>query len=459
MKIKRILISQPKPESEKSPYFDIVKNHKVEIDFKAFIHVEGIPASEFRKQRIDLSQYTCIILNSKNAVDHYFRMASEMRYTVPERNKYFCLTEAIALYLQKYIVYRKRKIFFAQQGINELVEPIKKNKDEKFLFPCSDKHTDKITEFLDASQINYIKGIFYKTVSSNMKDVNLSSYDMVCFFSPNGIESLFENFPNFKQGNLLIAVFGPTTFASAQSKGLKVYLAAPLPKAPSMAMALDLFLKEANGKNGDIQPMIAPFPKENFVETLKSSRNQDAKSEKVTSRPTKVQKQEKKKAIIQETNAMSPKAPIKKNKPVKKTVSTNTKNTKSKAAKSKISNITKGKRNLSGSTAKVASKSTKKTTAVKKAKAPLRKTVIKGTGSKSVTPKSTLKKATPAKTLKNKTKAVVKPKKATVVVKKNKVSSKPATKATKSNKTKATVSKKTVSRKALPAKRKTTKKR
>lgn len=458
MKIKKILISQPKPESEKSPYFDIVKNHKVEIDFKAFIHVEGIPASEFRKQRIDLSQYTCIILNSKNAVDHYFRMANEMRYTVPEKNKYFCLTEAIALYLQKYIVYRKRKIFFAQQGINELVEPIKKNKDEKFLFPCSDKHTDKITEFLDASQINYIKGIFYKTVSSNMKDVNLSSYDMVCFFSPNGIESLFENFPNFKQGDLIIAVFGPTTFASAQSKGLKVYLAAPLPKAPSMAMALDLFLKEANGKNGSVQPMIAVFPKENFVDSVKTSRNQDSKSEKTISRTNKVQNKEKKKVSTVEANVKSSKTPVK-NKIVKKTITSNTKTTKSKIAKPKISKATKGKRSLSPTTVKTATKSTKKTTAVKKAKTPVRKAVKKGTNSKPVSTKSTTKKATPGKTLKNKTKAVVKPKKASVVVKKNKVSSKPTTKAAKSTKSKSTVSKKTASRKTTPTKRKITKRK
>jgi len=272
MKIKRILISQPRPESEKSPYYDIARSHKVEIDFKAFIHVEGLPAVEFRKQRIDLANYTCIILNSKNAVDHYFRLANEMRYTVPEKNKYFCLTEAIALYLQKYIVYRKRKIFFAQQGIEELAEPIRKNRDERFLFPCSDKATDKITEFLDANRINYIKGIFYRTVSSDMSNINVPGYDMICFFSPNGIQSLFDNYPNFHQGDIRISVFGPTTLAAARSKGLRVDLAAPLPKAPSMTMALDLFLKEVNSKNGDFKPMLpdaeppakkeAPAPKQ-----------------------------------------------------------------------------------------------------------------------------------------------------------------------------------------------------
>lgn len=268
MKIKRILISQPKPESEKSPYYDIARNHKVEIDFKPFIHVEGMPAAEFRKQRIDLAHYTCIILNSKNAVDHYFRLANEMRYTVPEKNKYFCLTEAIALYLQKYIVYRKRKIFFAQQGIEELADPIRKNKDERFLFPCSDKATDKITEFLDANKINYVKGVFYRTVSSDMRSVNVPGYDLICFFSPNGIQSLFDNYPDFRQGEIKISVFGSTTYQTAVSKGLRVDLGAPLPNAPSMTMALDLFLKEVNGKNGEAKAMIAP----NFLDAKKESK-------------------------------------------------------------------------------------------------------------------------------------------------------------------------------------------
>lgn len=256
MKLKRILISQPKPESEKSPWFDIPLKHKVTLDFKPFIHVEGISAGDFRKQRIDIANYHCIILNSRNAVDHYFRMANELRYTVPEKNKYFCLTEAIALYLQKYIQYRKRKIFFAQQSVDELAEPIRKNKDEKFLFVCSDKATDKTTAYLEANHINYVQAIFYKTVSSDMRDMNVPGYDMIVFFSPNGIQSLFDNYPDFKQGDIRIGLFGTTTYAAAVAKGLRVDLAAPLPNAPSMTMALDLYIKEYNARNGDVKPMV-----------------------------------------------------------------------------------------------------------------------------------------------------------------------------------------------------------
>lgn len=250
MKIKNILVSQPKPDSEKSPYFDIIRNHKVHMEFKPFIKVEGVPAVEFRKQRIDLGEFKCIVLNSKNAVDHYFRMAQEMRYTVPEGNKYFCLTEAIALYLQKYIVYRKRKIFFAQLGIQELIEPFKKHREEKFLFPSSDKHSDKVTEFFNAHAIKYTQGVFFRTVSSDMTSVNMKDYDMLVFFTPAGIESLFENYPDFQQGETKIAIFGSSTYATAASKGLRVDLAAPLIQAPSMTMAIDLFLKECNSKNG-----------------------------------------------------------------------------------------------------------------------------------------------------------------------------------------------------------------
>ncbi len=256
MKLKRILISQPKPESDKSPWLDIPTKHKVHLEFKPFIHVEGVSGGDFRKQKIDISHYTCIILNSRNAVDHYFRMAGELRYSVPEKTKYFCTTEAIALYLQKYIQYRKRKIFFAQQSIEELAEPIKKNKDEKFLFVCSDKATDKTTTYLDANKINYVMGVFYKTVSSDMKNANVPSYEMIVFFSPNGVQSLFENYPDFVQGNIRIGVFGTTTYAAAVAKGLKVDLAAPLPNAPSMTMALDMYIKEFNAKNGEVKPMV-----------------------------------------------------------------------------------------------------------------------------------------------------------------------------------------------------------
>lgn len=244
MKISKILISQPKPEGDKSPYFDIAQKHKVTIDFKPFIHIEGMSASEVRKQRINLRDYNCVIFNSRSAVDHYFRMAEELRLTDAEKenSKYFCITEAVALYLQKYITYRKRKIFFAKQNIEELADVIKKNKDKKFLFPASDKHTNKITEYLDSIKIKYTQGIFYRTVSSDMTKVDLPSYNIICFFSPNGVQSLFDNFPKFQQKDTLIGVIGKTTLTTAQEKGLKVHFAAPMPNAPSMTMVLDWFL-------------------------------------------------------------------------------------------------------------------------------------------------------------------------------------------------------------------------
>jgi uroporphyrinogen-III synthase len=248
MKIKAVLISQPRPESDRSPYFDIARNHKVQVDFQPFIGVEGVPANEIRKQKIDLSEFGCIILTSKNSVDHYFRLAGEMRFSVPESNKYFCTTEAIALYLQKYIVFRKRKIFFGQTGLEDLADTFKKNKTEKFLFPCSDKHTDKIAGFLKKAKVQFTPAVFYRTVATDMKDIPINNYDMLIFFSPNGVESLVHNFPNFEQGEMHIGVFGDSTAKAAEEAGLKVHLKAPLPKAPSMTMALDWYLKQNQSK-------------------------------------------------------------------------------------------------------------------------------------------------------------------------------------------------------------------
>jgi uroporphyrinogen-III synthase len=322
MKLKRILISQPKPESDKSPWLDLPSKHKVQLDFKPFIHVEGIPAGEFRKQKIDISHYTCIILNSRNAVDHYFRMANELRYAVPEKTKYFCTTEAIALYLQKYIQYRKRKIFFAQQNIDELAEPIRKNKDEKFLFVCSDKATDKTTTYLDANKINFTQAIFYKTVSSDMKAVDVPGYEMIVFFSPNGIQSLFENYPDFQQGNIRIGVFGTTTYAAATSRGLRVDLAAPLPNAPSMTMALDLYIKEFNAKNGEVKPMVnfpVPSTNGNTVKPAdKTETNVTAKIENDQPKEESKKVEPKKQVKVKQAAAKkpAPKKPLKK--PVKK---------------------------------------------------------------------------------------------------------------------------------------------
>jgi uroporphyrinogen-III synthase len=248
MKIKSILISQPKPESERSPYFDLSKSQKVQLDFQPFLKVEGVEAAELRKHRVDFNEYNCIVLTSKNAVDHYFRLASEMRYQVSENNKYFCTTEAIALYLQKYIVYRKRKIFHGTQGLEDITDTLKKNKEERFLFPCSDKHRDKVTILFESLKLKFNKAVFYKTVFSDMNHLDIYGYDMLIFFSPNGIESLMHNFPEFDQKHLHIGVFGNGTRSIAESHGLVVHLEAPMPKAPSMNMALEWYLTEKNGK-------------------------------------------------------------------------------------------------------------------------------------------------------------------------------------------------------------------
>lgn len=250
MKIKSILVSQPKPETEKSPYFDLAKKFNVKIDFRPFIHVEGVPAKDFRKDKVNILDYTAVIFTSRNAVDHYFRMAGEMRLVIPDTMKYFCLSEAIALYLQKYIVYRKRKIFFGKQKFSELMDVIKKHKSEKYLLPCSDIHKQEIPKGLEDGKINFEKAIIYRTVASDMSDLGdlKSKYDMVIFFSPSGIASLFKNFEDFKQEDLHIGAFGPTTAKAVIDAGLRLDLQAPMPQAPSMTMALELHLKEVNKK-------------------------------------------------------------------------------------------------------------------------------------------------------------------------------------------------------------------
>lgn len=250
MKIRSVLISQPKPETEKSPYYEVAKSNKVTLEFKPFIQVEGVSAAELRKQKIDFSDYGCVVMTSKSSIDHYFRLAQEMRFSIPETMKYFCASETIALYMQKYIVYRKRKIFHGTNGVEDLLDYFKKNKTEKFLFPCSDKHSDKITDFLTKNKIAFTKAAFYKTVSSDMSGFPLSNYEMIVFFSPNGVESLAKNYPDFKQNDMHIGTFGEGTAQAAEAAGLVVQLKAPLPKAPSMAMALDWYLKQVNGKTG-----------------------------------------------------------------------------------------------------------------------------------------------------------------------------------------------------------------
>ncbi len=245
MSIKTILVSQPKPEGDKSPYFDLADKYKLKIDFRPFIKVEGVSAQEFRSQRIDFNEHTAVIMTSKNAIDHFFRIAQETRYTVPDSLKYFCISEAVALYLQKYVTYRKRKIFFGKQSIEDLMDSMKKHKSEKYLLPCTDILRDKIPETLEEHNINFTKAMLYRTVASDLSDLGDVYYDMLVFFSPGGIESLFKNFPDFKQNNTLIAAFGPTTANAVIKNNLRLDVHAPQPNAPSMTAAIENFVKES----------------------------------------------------------------------------------------------------------------------------------------------------------------------------------------------------------------------
>jgi uroporphyrinogen-III synthase len=242
--IKTILVSQPKPEGDKSPYFDLAEKYKLKIDFRPFIKVEGIDAKEFRAQRVNIAEHTAIILTSKVAVDHFFRIAEETRFEVPDTMKYFCISEAVALYLQKYVAYRKRKIFFGKQTIDDLVEVMKKHKTEKFLLPCTDILRDVIPITLEQHGLPFTKVILYRTVAADLSDLENVYYDMLVFFSPGGIESLFKNFPGFKQNNTAIAAFGPTTANAVMKNNLRLDVHAPHPKAPSMVGAIELFIKE-----------------------------------------------------------------------------------------------------------------------------------------------------------------------------------------------------------------------
>jgi len=244
--IKRILVSQPKPEGTKSPYFDLANKYNLKIDFRSFIQVEGVPVQEFRKQKVNLSEHTAIILTSKTAVDHFFRIAEEVRYEVPDTMKYFCISEAVAYYLQKYVTYRKRKIFFGKQTIVDLVDVLRKHKKEKFLLPCTDILRDKIPETLSENEIDFTKAVLYRTVAADLSDLEDVYYDMLVFYSPAGLESLFKNFPNFKQNDTLIAAFGPTTANAVVKHNLRLDLHAPQPNAPSMTGAIENFVKEYN---------------------------------------------------------------------------------------------------------------------------------------------------------------------------------------------------------------------
>lgn len=246
MKVKTILVSQPEPKMENSPYLRLIEKEKVKVDFRPFIHVEGVDAKTVRQQKIDLKNYSAIILTSRNSVDHFFRIAEEMRFKVPDTMKYFCLSEAVAFYLQKYVVYRKRKIYVGQRNFAELLPLFKKYKDESYLLPSSDTLKNTIPETLNDINLNWTRGIFYKTVISDLSDLRNVYYDVLVFFSPSGIESLLKNFPDFKQNDTRIAVFGNSTVDAATEAGLRIDIKAPTPENPSMTMALQKYINSVN---------------------------------------------------------------------------------------------------------------------------------------------------------------------------------------------------------------------
>ena len=245
MKIKSILISQPEPTGDASPYANLTKQSNLKIDFRPFIHVEGVSTKEVRMQKIDFSQFSAVILTSRNAVDHYFRLAEEMRFTVPTTMKYFCQSEAIAFYLQRYIIYRKRKIYVGQKKLEDLEPFFKKYPSEKFLVPTSDSMNDEIPTALNKFKLDWQRAVLFKTVCSDLSDLKNIKYDVLVFYSPYGIKSLFENFPKFAQNDTKIAAYGQATIQAAQDAGLVIDIPAPTKETPSMTMALEKFIKNA----------------------------------------------------------------------------------------------------------------------------------------------------------------------------------------------------------------------
>lgn len=247
MKIKKVLVSQPKPTSEKSPYFDIAEKYGVKIDFRPFIKVESLSAKEFRQQKVSILDHTAIVFTSRHAIDHFFNLCVELRVTIPETMKYFCTSDTIALYIQKYVQYRKRKVFFGATGkFADLVPLMVKHNTEKYFVPMSDVHNDEVKDLLDKNKIQHTEAVMYRTVSNDFKPEEMSDYDMLVFFSPAGIQSLMKNFPGFEQKDIAIGCFGPTTAKAIKEAGLRLDLEAPSAAAPSMPAALDLFIGEQN---------------------------------------------------------------------------------------------------------------------------------------------------------------------------------------------------------------------
>ena len=247
MKINKILVSQPKPASEKSPYYDIAAKYGVKIDFRPFIKVESVTPKEFRQQKVSILDHTAVIFTSRHAIDHFFHLCTELRVSIPETMKYFCVTETVALYIQKYVQYRKRKIFFGNTGkVDDLLPYILKHNTERDLVPMSDVHNDEIKNLLDKHNVKHTEVVMYRTVSNDFAPGEDFDYDMLVFFSPSGISSLIKNFPNFEQKDIAIGCFGSTTAKAVRDAGLRLDLEAPTVNAPSMTAALDLFIKERN---------------------------------------------------------------------------------------------------------------------------------------------------------------------------------------------------------------------
>ncbi len=245
-KVESILVTQPYPTDEKSPYFELAERYGLKIDFRPFIEIQGIAFRDFRKQKVNILEHTAIIFTSRNAVDHFFRLCKEARIEMPAEMKYFCVSEQTSHYLQKYIQIRKRKIFTGKKTSADLLEIINKHKTEKFLFPCSDKRRRDIPEFMDTNDLQLTEAMIYETVSSDLSDLTDVFYDIICFYSPSGIKSLMDNFPGYEQNNTRMAAFGPTTARAVIEAGLVLDIEAPMPNAPSMTGAIEIYIKKAN---------------------------------------------------------------------------------------------------------------------------------------------------------------------------------------------------------------------
>jgi len=245
-KVKSILVSQPKPNDDDSPYHKLARKYDIKVDFRPFIHIEPVNVKEFRKQKVDVLSHTAVIFTSRNAVDHFFGLCRDMKIEMPSDMKYFCISEQTANYLQKYIVIRKRKIFTGSKTAQDLIEILKKHKNEKYVFPCSNIRKNDIPDFLENNEYTFSEAVIYETVASDLSDLAEVNYDVIAFFSPSGINSLLVNFPDFKQNNTRIAAFGPTTAKAVADAGLVLDIEAPMPNAPSMTGALEVYIKQAN---------------------------------------------------------------------------------------------------------------------------------------------------------------------------------------------------------------------